>query len=43
MYIGFFIGAAGVIIFLIDAASKYSENVKASGILTVILYLTIGG
>ncbi|CAD8067400.1 unnamed protein product [Paramecium primaurelia] len=43
MYIGFFMGAAGVIIFLIDAASKYSENVKASGILTVILYLTIGG
>ncbi|CAD8173375.1 unnamed protein product [Paramecium octaurelia] len=43
MYIGFFLGAVGVIIFLIDAASKYSEDVRASGILTAILYLTIIG
>lgn len=43
MYLGFFFGAIGVIIFLIDTASKYSDNVKSSLSLTVILYLTIIG
>ncbi|CAK81925.1 unnamed protein product (macronuclear) [Paramecium tetraurelia] len=43
MYFGFLFGAGGVIVFLIDVASKYSEDVKASAVLTAILYLTIIG
>ncbi|CAD8203712.1 unnamed protein product [Paramecium pentaurelia] len=40
---GFLLEAVGNIIFLIDTASKYSEYVEASGILTAILYLIIAG